>query len=109
MPWSTPVGMARRPASPRASITWSGVRVVAMSMSSMGLPIRVLRTQPPTNRAQPAKPPASRAAITACVSGSAIHGATPIVSVLTLSPTVRNTPRARGEAFQTIIAGGQAR
>lgn len=87
--------MDRRRAAASASITWSGVRVVAMSMSSMGLPIRVLRTQPPTNRAQPGPPRASRAAITAWVSGSVIQGAAPIVSVFTNAPKSRHAPQAR--------------
>ena len=51
-----------------------------MSMSATGWPVRVLRTQPPTNRAQPAPPAASSAAITARVSAARIQARTPMLS-----------------------------
>ncbi|MNE42859.1 hypothetical protein D3C80_1370090 [compost metagenome] len=65
-----PVGTERRPAAFSAATTASGVRSVAISMSSMGAPIRALRTQPPTKRAQSEPPAAASAAMTARVAGA---------------------------------------
>ncbi|MNY39025.1 hypothetical protein D3C86_1736880 [compost metagenome] len=70
VPCSIPVGTDRRPAAFKAATTASGVRMVAMSMSSMDAPIRALRTQPPTKRAQSAPPASASAAMTARVAGA---------------------------------------
>ena len=69
VPCASPVGTAFSFAAFSASITRSGVRVVAMSTSSIGRPTRALRTLPPTNRAQSTSPSAS-ASSAACVSAA---------------------------------------
>ena len=92
VPCSIPVGTAFSPAAFSASVTAWGESTVAMSMSLTGRPIRVLRTQPPTKRAQSVPPAASRASSTAAALGSVIQGRRPMLTLICGDSEMRERP-----------------